>query len=161
MGGSTCTSCCVFRPCAALLPPRLAAACVAPHAFLCFTVGLPSPLRCAGQPVLQGLWRHWRRAALLGVEGGGGTAWAWFVRCAGALAGLVASQPGCPRTCGCASGHGIRAPWLLGALPLGCVVPTLSWLLSSLPQVDLTEFEEPGEDDGSDDALWSEEEDFF
>jgi len=28
-------------------------------------------------------------------------------------------------------------------------------------QVDLTEFEEPGEDDGSDDALWSEEEDFF
>jgi peptide chain release factor subunit 1 len=27
--------------------------------------------------------------------------------------------------------------------------------------VDLTEFEEPGEDEGSDDALWSEEEDFF
>jgi len=28
-------------------------------------------------------------------------------------------------------------------------------------QVDLTEFEEPDEDNGDDDALWSEEEDFF
>lgn len=28
-------------------------------------------------------------------------------------------------------------------------------------QVDLTEFEEPDEDGGSDGALWSEEEDFF
>ena len=28
-------------------------------------------------------------------------------------------------------------------------------------QVDLTEFEEPEEDGGSDGALWSEEEDFF
>jgi hypothetical protein len=32
---------------------------------------------------------------------------------------------------------------------------------SNAPQVDLTEFEEPDEDGGSDDALWSEEEDFF
>lgn len=76
--------------------------------------------------------------------------------------GLAGPQPDCTCICRCfASGHGIRASWLLNALALDCFVPTLSWLLSSLPQVDLTEFEEPGEDDGSDDALWSEEEDFF